>query len=210
MTKRTAVLAVGGALAAYLVASTQVWVRGTTRDPVLAATTLVGTGAQLAPGASALALVVAAGVLALASGGPRIRYAAGATIVLAGAGMVALALAVIGDPAVALGRRAAEVAGRAGGVVPVEASRTVAAWSGVLAAVALVVVGGWAGWSARSWSGLSARFDRDPSASDAARDPDATGGGSAPAADVRGARRSAWDDLSDGTDPTTRDEAEAT
>jgi uncharacterized membrane protein (TIGR02234 family) len=213
VTKRTAVLAVGGVLAAYLLACTQPWVRGTTRDAVLGSAALGGTGAQLAPGATALALVVAAGLVALASGGPRIRYAAGATIVLAGAGMLLLTLAVLGDPAGALGRRAAELAGRAGGTIAVEAAVGPAAWVGVATAGALVLVGGWAGWTARSWAGLSSRFDR--------ADPAGSGSGSARTAgpstapgerrgDPRGARRSAWDELTDGTDPTTADGDPAT
>lgn len=211
MTKRTAVLAVGGVLAAYLLASTQPWVRGTTRDAVLGSAALGGTGAQLAPGATALALVVAAGLVALASGGPRIRYAAGATIVLAGAGMLMLTLAVLTDPAGALGRRAAELAGRAGGTVAVEATVSPPAWVAVVIAGGLVFVGGWAGWSARSWAGLSSRFERvDPASSGSAR---TAGLPSAPGerrGDPRGARRSAWDELTDGTDPTTADGDRAT
>ncbi len=198
LSKRQAVLAVAGSLGLTLLASTQVWVRGTTRDAVLGATQVSATGAQLAPGTTALALVVAAGVVALATGGPRIRYAAGALLVLAGLGMIGLHLPVLTDPAAALGGRAAQVAGRAGSTVRVDAALTPLSFVSLIGAIALVVSSSLGLVSARSWAGLSRRFDRSAGPGT----PGPTGG--------QGARHTAWDELTDGVDPTLRDTGEPT
>ena len=198
LTPRRAVLVIAVSLGCQLLASTQVWVRGTSRDTVLGATPVTATGAQLAPGATALALVVVAGVIALATGGRRIRYAAGALLVLAGLGMLGLSVPVLADPAAALGRRAAELAGRAGSTIGVDATVTPAAWAGVVGAFAVVGASIAGLVSARSWSGLSRRFDRGGTA------------GAAAAGGPRGARHTAWDELTDGFDPTLRDGDEPT
>jgi len=189
VSKRTGLLVVAGVLAAYLLSGSLPWVTGTSSDAVLAGRALSATGAQLAPGATALALAVAASLIALATVGPRLRYAASALLVLAALGVLVLALPPLLDPATALGRQAAELAGRAGSVVPVTAARTPAAWLGLLAAVGLPVTAGAVGWGARGWSGLSSRFERADSAP----------------AGPTGVRRSAWDELSEGADPTGSD-----
>ncbi len=192
--RRATLLALGGSLAAYLLVSAQPWVTGTADDVVLGATPLSGSAAELAPAGTALAFVVGAGGVALATGGRRIRYAASVAIVLAALGMVIVAIGVVTDPAGELGGRAAELVGRAGAVVPVRAQLAPAAWVGLVAGVSVLASSMWAAWTARRWVGLSSRFDRDG--------PNSAGG--------MGTRRSVWDDLTEGIDHTWRDDQTST
>lgn len=200
MTKRRGLLVSGGTLAAYLLASTAAWVGGPTRDTVLGSATLTASGAQLAPGATALGLVVAAGLVVLATGGRRIRYAAAALISAAALGVAILGIRPLVDPATALGRLAADQAGRAGSVLAVDAGVLPLGWVAAALGLGLAVSCAWTGWSARQWRGLSSRFDRQGDASAAAA-AGADDYGSAPA----GAGRSDWDALSEGHDPTVVD-----
>ncbi|MBK8867097.1 MAG: Trp biosynthesis-associated membrane protein [Dermatophilaceae bacterium] len=185
MTKRTVALAVLVPLGVFLLAASQVWVSGRTTDAVLGSATLGVTGTQATPAAVALGLVVGAALLALLTGGRAIRRIAGIVQALAAAGAVALVVPVLGDPSAVIGRRAAEVAGRTGSL---GASGNLSVWAWTALAALMVLLGSsLAGaWSARRWDGLSARFDRFQ--------PDQP--------DSRGARRSAWDELSEGHDPT--------
>lgn len=185
MTKRTVALAVLVPLGVFLLAASQVWVSGRTTDAVLGSATLGVTGTQATPAAVALGLVVGAALLALLTGGRAIRRIAGIVQALAAAGAVALVVPVLGDPSAVIGRRAAEVAGRTGSL---GASGNLSVWAWTALAALMVLLGSsLAGaWSARRWDGLSARFDRSQ--------PDQP--------DSRGARRSAWDELSEGHDPT--------
>ncbi len=193
MTKRSVVLAVGLPLAVLLLSLSQVWATGTSADPVLGRTVLSATGGQLAPASIGLTLVMGAALVALLTGGARIRTAAGILLALAAAGALALSTTALLGPAAALGRRAGELAGRTGGTVPVSAQLGPWAWLGVAAALVAAVASVAALLSARRWAGLSARFDRGAYPS--------TG---------RGQRRSAWDDLTDGHDPTRADDDERT
>ena len=129
MTKRLVVLAVGGPLAVLLAALGQVWASGSSQDPVLGRAALSITGTQMVPAALGLALVVGAALVAMLTGGPRIRTAAGVLMALAALAVVGLIGASLGSAGAALGRRApvtdflcAIVSGplatvRAGGVV---------------------------------------------------------------------------------------------
>ncbi len=190
LTKRAGLLLLAGLLAAYLGSLTQHWLVGTTSDPVLGARRLGATGAALAPGATAVALVVGAAVVALATTGPRLRYAATGLLLAASLGVAGLTVQPMLDPATALGRQVADGAGRAGSVVSVDAQLTWWAGVGVLLAVLLLLAGAAVGWSARRWSGLSGRFERSGRS------------GGAGESRVAGTRRTAWDELSDGRDPT--------
>lgn len=185
MTKRNVALAVLVPLGVFLLAASQVWVSGRTTDAVLGSATLGVTGTQATPAAVALGLVVGAALLALLTGGRAIRRIASIVQALAAAGAVALVVPVLGDPSAVIGRRAAEVAGRTGSL---GASGNLSVWAWTALAALMVLLGSsLAGaWSARRWDGLSARFDRSQ--------PDQP--------DSRGARRSAWDELSEGHDPT--------
>ena len=200
MTKRRSMVAVLVPLALFLLAATQVWISVTTTDAVLGAATLSMTGAQAAPSAIALGLVVGAALLALLTGGKGIRYAANVALVLASVGALWVTVPVVLDPGAALGRRAAEVAGRTGSV---GATAVIGPWAWMAVACLAILVGGSvATWlTSRTWQGLSARFDRP------AGDAGTPAGGAVAGADgipasERGARRTAWDDLTEGHDPT--------
>ncbi len=194
MTKRTVVVALGAPLGVLLLALGQSWVTGTSSDPLLGRTALAASGTQLVPAAVAVVVVLGAALVALLSGGPRIRTTAGLVLVLGAATVVALVARALTDPAAALGRRAAELAGRTGSAVPVTASVTSWAWVGLAASVALVVAAGVALVAARGWAGLSTRFDR----------------AEAPDPSIEGRTRSAWDELTEGHDPTRSHRDETT
>ena len=194
MTKRSVVLAVGLPLAVLLLSLSQVWATGTSNDPVLGRTLLSATGGQLAPASIGVTLVMGAALVALLTGGPRIRTAAGILLALAAVGaLVLVTTALVGSDA-ALGRRAGELAGRTGGAVPVTGSLGLWAWIGLAAALMTTMASVAAPLASRRWAGLSARFDRDRAESPS----------------DRGQRRSAWDDLTDGHDPTRADGDERT
>jgi len=206
VTKRSTVLAVGLPLGAVLLGVTQPWFSGTVADATLGTARVTATGAQAAPGALALGLVVGAALLALMTSGPRGRIVAGVLLVGAslGAGWaIAVALA---DRAGLLGARAAEQAGRVGGHSEVAASITPWAWVAAAGGVALVVASSAAAWGARRWAGLSDRFERPSATGNAAESPSPA----ATASDERGLRRTAWDELSEGHDPTAGDTADDT
>jgi hypothetical protein len=194
VTKRLVVLAVGGPLAVLLVALGQVWASGSSQDPVLGRAALSITGTQMVPAALGLALVVGAALVAMLTGGPRIRTAAGVLMALAALAVVGLIGASLGSAGAALGRRAAELAGRTGSPVPVTSALGPWAWIAATGAGLTAVASIVATFSARRWAGLSARFDR----------------GGVDGATDRGARRSDWDDLTEGHDPTRADTGQGT
>jgi uncharacterized membrane protein (TIGR02234 family) len=179
-----AVLAAGG----LLVAGFRPWVSGVVDDPVLGATRIEATGAQVAPGLSALALALAAAAVAVVATGRVARVVA--LVAWAGALVTAAVLTgrVLADPSAALGPAAAARVGRTGSV---ESVADATAWPWV--ALAAVVVSATALVAAvigsRRWGGLSSRYE-SPSGADVAAGP-------------RGERvSSAWDELSAGRDPT--------
>ncbi len=182
------VLTVLGA-GAVLLTGSRPWVSGTVHDAVLGTSVVTASGTQVAPGLSALALVLAAAAIATVTGR---RVVAMTSIALGGlalVGLVVLLVRVAGDPSGLLGPVAAASVGRTGSL-PTRAGVTLwpaVGWAGVgLAAV------GWAGGllGARTWSAPSARYER-------------RGSGSEPATGPRGQRISSdWDRLSAGIDPT--------
>ena len=171
-----------------LVSAFRPWVTGSV-DDVLGATRLVATGAEVAPGLSALALAVAAAAIAMVAAGRIARVVA----VVAYAGCVAvavvLAVRVLVDPQAVLGPVAASRVGRTGSVETV-ADATIWPWVALLAcAISLVGLGG-ALVGMRRWGGPTRRYE--------VRD-----GATGVAAGPRGERvASDWDELSSGRDPT--------
>ena len=113
---------------------------------------------------------------------------------LAALAVVGLIGASLGSAGAALGRRAAELAGRTGSPVPVTSALGPWAWIAATGAGLTAVASIVATFSARRWAGLSARFDR----------------GGVDGATDRGARRSDWDDLTEGHDPTRADSGQGT
>lgn len=160
------------------------WAQGTVADAVLAGVEVSASGAHVAPGAVALALVAAAAVLGVLTSGRMGRTVALVVLSLAAAGAVLLVGAVALDPAAAVGRYAAGLAGRSGAL---PASGSIG--PGVLVAglgSLVLILASTVGWIGRStWAGLGSRYERSPG----------------PAADD-GSARTAWDELSDGRDPT--------
>jgi uncharacterized membrane protein (TIGR02234 family) len=180
------VLALVGA-GILLVSGSRVWVTGT-MDAGLGASRTQGTGAQVASGVVALALVAAAAAVASTTAGAVVRRVTLAILGAAALGELVIVGRVLLDPAGALGAEAARSLGRTG-TVETHASLTVWPWLCLLAAVLLVVADacGWAG--ARRWQGLGARYES----------PGSTAG-------PRGQRvPSAWERLDAGDDPTTGD-----
>lgn len=180
------VLGVLGA-AVVVVAASRTWVTGRVSDAVLGSASLEVTGSEAAPGLVALALVVAAATVAALTTGRVARMLAlalDAGALLAAAWLTVRVLLV---PEAVLGPVAAAAAGRTGSL-PTTASASAWPWvalaalAGAGAGVVLAVSG------ARSWSGLSSRYDAP------------TGGGGVGS---RGERVSSdWDRLSAGEDPT--------
>jgi uncharacterized membrane protein (TIGR02234 family) len=182
------VLALLGALG-LLVGAFRPWVTGAVDDAVLGATRISATGAEVAPGLTAVALAVAAAAVAAVAAG----RVAGVVAVIGYAAClavaVALAVRVIADPAGVLGPVAASRVGRTGSVETV-ARVTAWPWLALLAAaVALVGLLG-AVVGLRAWGGPAQRYEA-PETSDGA------------VAGPRGERvASDWDELTAGRDPT--------
>jgi uncharacterized membrane protein (TIGR02234 family) len=156
------------------------------------------TGSSVAPGTTALALVAAAGGVALLTSGRVLRLVVAVVLALAGAGITVLALMSAADPVGAV----APAVSRATGTTqaPDAGSAHVTGWPWAAAAGgALVAAGGvLALVRGRTWAAPSRRYDRDagPSASPV------PAVGTAATAAARDASLDAWDRLSDGDDPT--------
>ncbi|KRE62700.1 Trp biosynthesis-associated membrane protein [Nostocoides sp. Soil756] len=184
-----ALLALLGA-GVLLLAGLRPWLSGTVDDAVLGGSRVVATGAEVAPGLSAVALAVGAAAVAVVAAG-RIGRLVGLVL---WAGCVALAavlvVRVVADPSTALGPVAAGRVGRTGTVDAV-ATTTVWPWVSVLGLLVAAAALGLALVGRRRWAGPSTRYEA----------PDASGAGHV--AGSRGERvSSAWDDLSAGRDPT--------
>jgi uncharacterized membrane protein (TIGR02234 family) len=173
-----------------LLAATRTWLTGRSAEPLLGGGAVSATGSQVAPGVVALALVCLVALVTALTGGAVVRRVSAVVLVLAAVGALVLTVRPLTDPEEALGRVAAAGLGRTG-VVRTTAEVTAWAWTAVVAAAVLALASILAAVATRRWSGLSRRFDA-PGES-----------GSAPAAATeRGARRTTWDDLSEGRDPT--------
>ena len=172
-----------------LVSAFRPWVTGAVDDAVLGATRISATGAEVAPGLTAVALAIAAAAVAIVAAGRVARVVAlvGYAVCLGIA--AALAVRVIVDPDGVLGPVGASRVGRTGSVETV-AEATVWPWVALLACgVALAgLVGAVVGL--RSWGGPSERYEAPAPGVDDVAGP-------------RGERvRSDWDELSAGRDPT--------
>jgi hypothetical protein len=183
-TKRRALLAVIVPATVLAVLTTQTWVTGSSGDVLSHGPTDV-TGNAATPGVLGLCLVSAAALLALLTGGRVIRAMSGTLLCLAAVGALSLVLLVALRPAQVVAAAFAQELART--TVPDATGRaTVLAWVAAIAALALVVGAvRTVAWS-RGWGGLGARYER------AGR----------PEAGPRGEVRSAWDELSEGHDPT--------
>lgn len=172
---------------ALLLAATRTWLTGRSTEPLLGGGGVTATGSQVAPGVVALGGVALVALLATLTAGPRLRRVAATVIPLAAVGALALTVVPLRQPEAALGRVAAAGLGRTG-EVRTTADVSVWAWVAVLASVLLLAAAPVAVVAASRWSGLSSRFEAPQTAE------------SAPAP----GRSSAWDEVSQGRDPTTR------
>jgi uncharacterized membrane protein (TIGR02234 family) len=203
--KRVVSAAVAVPALVLLLATTRTWLTGRSAEPLLGGGAVSATGSQVAPGVLALALVCLVALVTTLTGGPAVRRVSSVVLVLAAAGAVALTAVPLTRPAEALGRVAATGLGRTG-VVATSADVSPWAWSALVAGVVLVLTAVLAAVAARRWSGLSNRFDAPGNDSaTATRTSDVT------AADTgRGTRRTAWDELTGGRDPTADPAPETT
>jgi hypothetical protein len=192
LSKRYAALVVLVPAALALLLTTRPWVVGEARDVLSAGTTEV-TGGAAAPGVVGLVVVTVVALLGLMTGGRIIRAVSGVVLVLAAAGAAALTLLVALRPVDAVSAAVAKELART--TAPdATGSTTIWGWAAALVTVALLVGAVAAALSSRSWAGLSARYER----------------GSRPESGPRGQVRSAWDELSEGGDPTLRDSPDQT
>jgi uncharacterized membrane protein (TIGR02234 family) len=172
-----------------LVSAFRPWVTGAVDDAVLGATRISATGAEVAPGLTAVALAVGAAAVAAVAAGRVARVVAVVGYAVCLAIAVGLAVRVVADPAGVLGPVAASRVGRTGSVETV-ARVTAWPWLALLAAaVALVgLVGAVVGL--RTWGGPAQRYESPETADGAVAGP-------------RGERvASDWDELTAGRDPT--------
>ena len=183
-----ALLGLVGAFA-LLAVTFRPWVGGAVDDAVLGATRITATGAEVAPGLTAVALALAAAAIATVAGGRITRVVA----LLGWAGLltvaVGLTVRVLLDPDGVLGPVGAARVGRTGSVETVAAPEVWPWLALVAAALSLLgLVGAVAGLA--SWSAPSSRYEVPDTASGDVAGP-------------RGERvASDWDELSAGRDPT--------
>ena len=192
LSKRYAALAVLVPAAVALLLTTRPWAVGESRDVLSAGTTEV-TGGAAAPGVVGLVVVTVVALLGLMTGGRIIRAISGVVLVLAAAGATALTLLVVLRPVDAVSSAVAKELAR---TTAPDATGTTTAWGWAAVVVMLALLAGAlaAALSSRSWAGLSSRYERGARAD------------SGP----RGQVRSAWDELSEGGDPTLRDAPDQT
>jgi hypothetical protein len=192
LSKRLAALAVLGPAGALAGLSTLPWARGEARDVLAHGVTEV-TGAQAAPGIPGLAVVCAVALLGLMTGGRLIRAVASVAMVLASLGAALFTVLVALRPVDAVAGAVARELART--TAPdATGSTTPWAWVALVVAVALVVGCAATAVSSRAWAGLSGRYER----------------GRRPDSGPRGEVRTAWDELTDGGDPTLRDRPDET
>ncbi|MGB7450389.1 MAG: Trp biosynthesis-associated membrane protein [Ornithinimicrobium sp.] len=175
------------------------WVRFTVRDPVLGLQAREATGYALAPALSACGLMALAAVLVLLLTRRRARVSGLVVLAVSAAWATWLVADVMLDPVAAAEASLADPAVRGATAEVLRGGAT--AWPWIFAAAVVVVLIGitWVAWS---WWGQSrTRVAHRPPEAATSR-PTAP---SPPLSDVERARRDnhdAWDDLSDGKDPT--------
>lgn len=202
-----AVLAVLVGAGLVVVSSGRPWAQVTVAD-LPGPDVVTADGQLVAPGATAVALVAAAGAVVLATSGRAVRLIVAALLVLAGGGVAAMGAAVLATPAAAVAPAVATATGTTGAPVPDGAHAT--AWPVVAGLGGLLVVGGGAVGllRGRRWAGPSRRFERaggTPAAVSATgtKGPGpATDGGAGRAPTTKDERLDAWDRLTHGEDPT--------
>ncbi len=189
--KRSAVVVLVPALL-LIGLSTLPWATGEAKD-VLSRGVVDVSGGSAAPGVVGLAVVCIVALLGLMTGGRVIRAVSATVLVLAALATLLLTVLVVLRPVDAVASAVARELARTTSPATTGSATT---WAWVALVVSLVLVAGsvLAAVSSRSWAGLSGRYDRDKR----------------PDAGPRGQVRTAWDELTDGQDPTLRDAPDET
>lgn len=190
--KRNATVVVLLPAAVLLLLATRPWANGSARDVLTAGVTQVA-GTTAAPGVPGLAVVAVVALLGLLTGGRVIRLVSAVVMVVASMAVLALTAVVALAPVQAVADAVARELARTTAPDTVGHS-TVWVWLALGVAVLLAVGAVITAVSSRSWAGLSSRYER----------------GSRPAGGPRGQALTAWDELSDGGDPTVHDDNDAT
>lgn len=192
LSKRNALLAVLLPAVVLLGVATRPWATGSARDVLTSGVTEVA-GTTAAPGATGLTAVAVVALLGLLTGGRIIRTVSAGVVVVASLAVLALTLVVALAPVQTVADAVARELARTTAPDTVGAST---AWVWLALGVAVVLVAGSvaAAFSSQSWAGLSRRYER----------------GSRPAGGPRGQTLTAWDELSEGGDPTVHDDGGST
>ena len=202
--KRVVSAAVAVPALVLLLATTRTWLTGRSAEPLLGGGAVSATGSQVAPGVLALVLVCLVALVTTLTGGPAVRRVSSVVLVLASAGAAVMTAVPLTRPEESLGRVAAAGLGRTG-VVATSADVFAWAWTALVSAVVLLLAAVLAAVAARRWSGLSGRFDAPGDQSAAA-----TRTTEISTATGQGTRRTAWDELTEGRDPTAEPTPHAT
>jgi uncharacterized membrane protein (TIGR02234 family) len=192
-----AVLSVLAGAAIVLVAESRGWA-GVPVSGVPGRSVVTADGRLVAPGTGALALVAAAGALAMAIAGRWARLLVAGLLLLAGTAVAGLAIAVLHAPGDAVKPAVATATGTVGR--PLDGAASATGWP-VLCVVGAVLIaaGGATGLiRGRSWPGPSRKYEPAPDGGAGER----AGAPSTSAASERDERLDAWDRLSLGDDPT--------
>lgn len=182
-------VALAGGIALY--AATQIWVTVSLVVGAAASDTLGVTGQQVNQSLSPVAIAALAAALALTIAGKVFRRILGVLIMLLGAGVSAIAFAVLRTPEAAVAGRLAEATGiegaaQAGMIAGVSTSFVVTLT--VIAGVLLIVLGALVLVFAGRWKAAGRKYDTDAAAKPRVNDePD---------------RISDWEAQNDGYDPS--------
>ncbi|WP_374968915.1 Trp biosynthesis-associated membrane protein [Terrabacter sp. BE26] len=182
--KKRAALVVLVPAALLLGLTTRPWASGASGDVLAHAVTEV-SGSAAAPGVVGLLAVCVVALLGLMTGGRVIRAVAAAVMVLASFAALVMTLLVAVRPVTTVADAVARELARTTAPAATGAT-TLWAWLAVVAAALLAAGSVLSALSSRSWAGLSSRYER----------------GDKPASGPRGEVRTAWDELSEGRDPT--------
>jgi uncharacterized membrane protein (TIGR02234 family) len=194
--KSSTLLAIVAVSALILLAWTQSWFTVALSGADTSKTSISVAGGVAAPALSALSLAGLALVAALAISGPALRMLFGVLELAIGAGVVAASLVAIGSPVAASASAVTRVTGLAGSasVAHLVASVSQSAWpwlavalGAIAAALGIVVL-----LTARRWPGSAGRYQPVRPAESPAESPNSPN------------RVSDWDELSGGSDPTSR------
>ncbi|MDN5795663.1 MAG: Trp biosynthesis-associated membrane protein [Intrasporangium sp.] len=188
--KRGAALLVAVPAAALAALTTQAWATGHANDVLSHGTTSV-TGTEAMPAVIGLTIVAVAALVALMTGGRAIRVVSAVLLVAAALGALALVLLVALRPEQVVADAVARELARTTAPAATGTS-TVIVWVAVAVAVLLAAGAVLAAARSRGWAGLGSRYERD----------------TRPTRGPRGETRGAWDELSEGRDPTVGEDEE--